>query len=112
MSPTITLDHLSRNGDAAVRVGDSATMLLYSDAHAGTVVYVSASGKTIKVQRDTAKRTDKNGQSEDQRYAYERNPGGPVTTYRFSSRYGWINRNATARRCLVGVRREWYDPTF
>lgn len=109
---TLTLEHLYRNGEPTVKVGDGATLLLYSDSHAGTVIKVSASGKTIHVQRDTATRTDSRGMSECQEYTYAPDPNGPVTVYRFSARSGWINRNASASRCLVGLRRAYHDFTF
>ncbi len=104
--------HLFTNGPIeSPKVGDPATMLLYSDSHAGTVVYVSPSGKTIRVQKDRAALVAGNTRSERQEYTYERNPDGPITTYRKTTR-GWSNRNAAASRCLVGVRREWRDPSF
>lgn len=110
---TITIEHLYCNGNRDnVRVGAEATMLLYSDTHAGTVIYVSPSGKTIKVQRDRAKLISGSTMSEEQGWTYERDSQGAITTYRFSAKHGWINRNAAARRCLVGQRREWRDPTF
>jgi dipeptidyl aminopeptidase/acylaminoacyl peptidase len=109
---TISLEHLSRNGQTTAKVGDPCTLLLYSDSHAATVAWVSPSGKTIKVQRDRATRIDRNGQSEDQQYLYERDSDATIDTYRFSEKNGWVNRTLAATRCLVGTRREWRDPTF
>jgi hypothetical protein len=51
-----------------------ATVLMYSDRHAGTIVEVC--GKRLMWQADTASRTDKNGVSDAQSYSYERNPKG------------------------------------
>ena len=60
------------------KVGDGATLFLYSDRHAYTVrmVRVSPSGKTIEIRasRDEARRTDNNGFSESQDYEYTTEP--------------------------------------
>ena len=57
------------------KVGDGATLFLYSDRHAYTVrhVRVSPSGKTITIRatRDKVRRIDNNGMSESQAYEYE-----------------------------------------
>lgn len=105
---TLTVLHLHTNEGPKAKVGDPATILLYSDSHAATVVAVSKSGKTIQIQRDVATRVDKRGMDEAQEYTYERDPNGSVTTFRWTKR-GWSNQGV---RALVGVRREFYDFTF
>lgn len=109
---TISILGLHKNGEPLAKVGDPATLLMYTDTHAGTVVHVSKSGKTIRVQQDKATRIDNNGMSESQTYDYSRDPEGSVTAYRFSAKRGWINSRAAASRCLVGTRREYHDFSF
>lgn len=88
-------------------VGDGCTYNVGSDRYAGTVIAVSPSGKTITVQDDIAKRTDKNGQSEMQTYEYTRNPQGGTQTARWSDkRGGFCNGHS---RFGPG-RREYRDP--
>lgn len=89
-------------------VGMGATEVLYSDRHAFTIIEVSKSGKTFKMQRDNARRTDKNGMSDAQAWEFERNPAGDVVTVRLTKR-GW---RATGSKVLVGVRDEYYDFGF
>jgi len=66
-------------------VGMGATILGWSDRHAGTIVNVfDVRGvKHISVQRDISKRIDKNGMSDSQTYEYSPNTQGPVNTFRF-----------------------------
>lgn len=68
----------------ALKVGDGVTITAYSDRRAATVVSISPSGKTVKVQEDIAIRTDTNGMSESQDYRYERDPNGYVASFRWA----------------------------
>lgn len=72
-------------GQPEPTVGMGATILLYSDRHAGTIIKVETwrKGVLLHVQRDTAKRIDKNGPSDDQDYEYTPNPNGPVDLFWF-----------------------------
>lgn len=85
----------------------------WTDRYAGTIIEVSASGKTIKVQRDIATRIDDNGHtSETQQYRYEQNLNGEILTFRITKR-----RKHRAWRCgnyiaTIGFRREYCDPHF
>lgn len=67
------------------KVGDGATLQMYTDRHACTVIAVSPSGKQVTLQEDTATRTDKNGMSECQSYTFARNPNGKVHVVRLWS---------------------------
>ncbi len=93
------------------KVGDGATVLHWTDRSAATVVKVSASGKTIWVQDDTATRTDKNGMSDGQSYTFARNPDGFIrkATLRKDGRYRVSNGTSGV---MVGRRDEYYDYTF
>lgn len=64
----------------SVNVGDGATIIMYSDRHACTVI--EASEKRVTVQRDKATRTDNNGICDSQSYSYERDPNGATRTAR------------------------------
>ena len=57
-----------------VKVGDGVTAHVGSDRYAGTVTYVSASGKTIRYTHDTAKPNGPIHDREQYDYSYESNP--------------------------------------
>ena len=103
------VNHLYSNGQTIPQVGMGCTILRWSDRNAGTIVEVSASGKTIKVQQDKATRIDKNGMSEQQDYIFEPNPWAYVDTYRMTKR-GWRNKGCSG--LSVGHRSEYYDFSF
>lgn len=96
-------------GGPVPTVGMPATILLWTDRHAATVVAVSPSGKTVTVREDRAIRTDRNGLSEIQHYTYTPNPDGALTTFRLGKR-GW--RSAGGRGLHLGERAEYRDPSF
>lgn len=89
------------------KVGDGATVICYSDRHAATVVEITKN--KIVVQHDIATRMDTNGRSEDQSYAYTRNPNGRLRTFRRTSR-GW--RDSDGNGLYIGGRMEYYDFSF
>ncbi len=90
-------------------VGDGATLLSWTDRYPATVVWVSPSGKTIKLQEDRAIRTDSNGLSEEQSYRYEPNPDAPLQVARLTAR-GW--KILKGNRVLVGYREKYHDYSF
>jgi hypothetical protein len=92
------------------QVGDGCTILHWTDRDAGTVVYVSPSGKTVRVQVDTATRADKNGMSESQAYTYEPNPSGAVHTFRLGKR-GWKS-SGRGSGAAFGTRAAYHDYSF
>lgn len=96
---------------ATPEVGSPATIVMYTDRHAATVVGVSKSGKTITLQQDVATRTDKNGMSESQEYSYERNPNAEKQTARLTKR-GWRIGGQRGTKILIGTREEYYDYSF
>ena len=73
----------SRASSPAPKVGDGATILCWSDRRAATVIEVT--GLIVKVQHDTATRTDKNGMSDMQDYTFEYDPRGCIETFRRGS---------------------------
>lgn len=90
------------------KVGDGATVLMWTDREPATVIAVSPSGKTVTVQMDRYRRTDANGMSEVQSYAYERNPAGEVLTFRLGKR-GWRGRGGGV---AFGHREKYHDYSF
>lgn len=103
------INQLSGTDPALVpTVGMGATHLMYSDRAAYTVIAVSASGKTVTVQRDKATRTDMNGMSECQTYTFEPDPQGSTYVLRLTKR-GWAHKGS---RFALGYRSEYHDFSF
>lgn len=113
----------STKGQPDPVVGMGATILHWTDRDAGTITKVFTIGKdvAIEVQEDKATRTDKNGMSEMQDYAYEANPDGARSTWRFRNgawkavRYSedtkrW--RQIDGSGLQIGVRRKYHDFSF
>lgn len=98
-------------------VGMGGTILMYTDRHAFTIEKVSKSGKTFYFRKDTAIRTDKNGQSENQSYRFERNTKNPLCMAKLhkNGRY-YTNEVYGQGRCdtpvSIGERCEYYDYGF
>jgi hypothetical protein len=92
-------------------VGMGATVASGSDGYAYTIIWISPSGKTIRLQRDIAKRIDKNGMSETQEYEYTRDPNGTIIEARLRTQRGRLGWFVLKSRSSVGVghRREHYD---
>ena len=96
-------------------VGMGATILMWSDREAATIVSVSKSGKRIEVQRDHAKRTDNNGLSESQTYEFTPNPEGPRIAYTLRKNGQWVREGESMKggqRLRVGSRDHYYDFSF
>lgn len=106
---------------ANVKVGDGATINLYTDREAGTIVKVTKC--SITIQRDKAIR-DPNFKPEfipggfaahctnqdEQSYTYERNENGALTTLWWSKKY---NRYGTPGNLTASKgRHEFYDYNF
>ena len=90
-------------------VGMGATICYHSDRYPATVIWVSASGKTIRIQEDNAVRTDMNGMSECQDYTYSPDPNGAIRTARLTKR-GW--KVSKGPSVALGTRRKYYDYSF
>jgi hypothetical protein len=98
------------------KVGDGATILSWSDRHAGTVIAIEKTGE-IKVQQDTAKVVSGSPHDGSAVYEYERNPEGTVLTFKAVSRgkdKGKIRENGRkdGRSVIFGRREEYFDPHF
>lgn len=88
-------------------VGMGVTMTAYSDRKAGTVVEIVRKGAdgpvVIAVQEDKCTRTDNNGMSENQDYAYEPDPKGLISWFKRDSNKRWRQAeiNKTGRMVFV-----------
>ena len=114
----------SRSAGATPEVGIGATMLSWSDRHAGTVIEVFTKGayEYVTIQADNYKRIDNNGYSESQSYEYTPNPEGPLSYFRRKSdQHQWqgvyINPetgkfNKGLGGLILGEREEYYDFSF
>lgn len=92
--------------------GDGATLVMWSDRHAGTVVSVHA--KLLYWQRDHVERLDSNGMSESQSYAYYPNPEAPVEAFTLRKNGSWVRKGEgfkNGTRIIPG-RHEYYDYSF
>jgi hypothetical protein len=98
-------------GQPAPTVGLGATQLLYSDRHAGTITWVSPSGKTLRWRADEATRTDSLGLSDVQRYSYHPREGRVEddVIVRLNRKGQWVSG---ARHFQIGARDEHYDFGF
>ena len=107
-------------GQPEPTVGMGATILMWTDRKAGTVVDVM--DNIIAVQEDTAKRVDDNGMSESQEYEYTPNPDAPNTWFRREKAGNWVevfvNRKTNrwnkggGRGLRLGERRQYRDFSF
>lgn len=97
---------MTTSGQAEPKVGDGATICMWSDRHACTIIKVTRC--TVTVQEDKAIRTDTNGMSESQTYSYEPDPNGATYVFR-KTKSGWKSKGVGL---LIGVRRHYYDYSF
>jgi len=97
-----------------MKVNDGATLCLWSDRHAGTIIEVSENGKTLKWQRDFSVRADHNGMSDQQSYTYVRNDSSPVLIFTLRKDGHWYQKGQKMGTAVlsVGHRSEYYDFSF
>ena len=108
-------------------VGMGATILGWTDRHAGTIICVVPNPTKrwtwrIDVQQDNVTRIDKNGMSEMQEYLATPNPTGTVTPYIFDGkqwREGYLKDGkfrvypkGEGSGLMIGIRQEYYDWSF
>lgn len=116
--------------DITAKVGEGVTMLYFSDRHAGTIIDVSPSGKTVRVQRDTATLLNGPDSGEPdalvfhaggfcghmtgvQRYAYAPDPDGAIYTFTLRKNGRYVRKGESVGGCrLVSGRSESYDYNF
>lgn len=106
---------LSDRRNPVPAIGMGATMLLWTDRHAATIVAVSDSGKSVTVQRDIARRTDSDGPCEVQGYTYEANPEAPKEKFTLRRSGRWVRMGEPEKSgtvLVLGMRNEYHDPSF
>ncbi|HEY5268681.1 MAG TPA: hypothetical protein VII94_06215 [Candidatus Saccharimonadales bacterium] len=96
-------------------VGMGATVIMWSDRHAYTIVSVSLDKKKISIQKDTVISIGNNGPGFSQEYEYFPNLNGNIifASLRKDGSYvvvGESLKNGT--RIGIGYRREFYDYSF
>jgi hypothetical protein len=110
------VNHIMANAPLMPENGMGATVLAWTDRYAGTVTFVSPSGKRCTVREDVA--THKPGShslTECQDYEYAPNPDGRVFEFRLTTRRGkpgWREIYGGSRGVSFGIRRAYRDPSF
>tara|TARA_R110000822_G_scaffold3036_10_gene13889 strand:- start:3205 stop:3564 length:360 start_codon:yes stop_codon:yes gene_type:complete len=104
-------------------IGTGATVFLFSDRYACTVVDFDEVKKIITVQSDNAKRTDFNGMSDCQSYDYSTDENGRYFRFKIKDeewREAYVNEKGNfvlrkpsdSKKLAVGFRRQYYDFSF
>ena len=96
-------------------VGMGATILMWTDRRAATVIGVLTSGRQIAVQEDLATRVDDNGMSDAQTYEYQPNPEAAISNYTLRRNGAWIRKGESMKsgqRLTLGVRDHHHDFSF
>jgi hypothetical protein len=113
---------MERSKPVTPEVGMGATIIMYSDRHAATIVRIKLGGsmgnptvKRVQIQEDRSIRTDANGMCDSQDYRYERNTMSPLRWFslRKNGRYveeGSDMKNGTS--ILIGERDSYHDCGF
>ena len=97
---------MSRQGPVEAVVGMGATVLMWTDRKAGTIIKVTPT--QIHVRLDKATRTDSNGMSDCQSYSYEADPAGSVYIFR-KTKKGY---RCHGQGLLIGSREQYHDYSF
>ena len=88
-------------------VGMGATLLMWTDRHAYTIVKVTRC--QVHARRDKAIRIDTNGMSEAQDYRFERDDTQPVEIFRLRKNGAYHGK---AGRLRIGDRCAYHDYSF
>ena len=114
-TPSVVNMMYDESRPAAPTVGMGATVLMWTDRHAATVVAVGPNGRWLDVQLDNATRTDTHGASDSQHYSYTPNADAPITRYTLR-RDGKYKRAGESMRgglaLLLGKRDHHFDYSF
>lgn len=95
-------------GAPTPEVGMGATILMWTDRHAATIVKVTPT--QVHVQRDRVVRVDSNGMSESQSYRYEVDPTAEVEVFRLTK--NGYRKPGGGHGLRIGDRREYHDFSF
>ncbi len=96
-------------------IGMGATVTMYTDRHACTIMKVNAKGNEVEIIEDIATRTDENGMSDQQSYSYLPNPNRKPDTFSKRKNGMWVKVGSETKDgpCLIiGVRDHYHDFSF
>lgn len=121
-SPTNSLQSnimANGNGNTIPAVGMGATKLMYTDRHAGTIVAVRTNkkGKVVAFtwREDNATRTDSNGMSDSQSYAYSEDVSASPYEVTLRANGRWVKVGESAKNGTafgIGYREKFHDYSF
>jgi len=102
---------------SAPAIGDGATVLMWSDRHAATIIGIkyfktgARAGQisSVVVQEDKAIRVDGLGMSDAQTYTYERDLTGCIREFKVTKTGAFKN---DGMGLMIGARRHYYDYSF
>lgn len=98
------------------RLGLGATIVWWTDRTAATVVTVSSNRKRIRLRRCRSVRTDSNGVSEMQAYAYiDDLPDEDGVWFSLRKNGRWVKEGSdmfSGQACELGVRMTYHDYSF
>lgn len=104
---------MSGSAMLAPEIGMGATILSWSDRRAATITVIDKNGKRIGVVEDVATRTDNNGMSDSQEYAYSPGTGNPrFFTLRKNGAWVAEGDSIKGQRILIGTRDHHHDFSF
>lgn len=95
--------------------GMGATMCMFSDRHAGTIVSISKSGKSLMWRQDKAIVVSGNQMDGSASYRYEEDPEAQEQEFKLRKNGRWVQAGESMRRgtgLALGCRDEYYDPSF
>jgi hypothetical protein len=94
------------------KVGMGATIIMYSDRHAATIVRVSTP-RRIVIQEDKTALVGGSRMSESQEYTFEPNLKAELRTYTKRKDGVWRElADHTTTTLVIGDRDEYHDPSF
>jgi hypothetical protein len=96
-------------------VGMGATVVMWSDRHAATIIEVSKDKKSVVIQEDNVDRIDNRGMCDWQEYSYSRNPNVKKQTYTLRKNKRWVCKGEPMKNgtgILINVRDHYYDYSF
>lgn len=111
------------NGQPEPVVGMGATILMWSDRGAGTIIAVTetSKGRVLTVQNDSSKVVGGSGHDGSAEYEYERNPNGRIKHFRWAGTWtqvmegakpGTFKKGSVSNGLRIGEREEYRDPSF
>jgi hypothetical protein len=92
-------------------IGMGATIMMWSDRHACTIVQITHNNKRIVIQRDTVVKVADPNHPDQFQYEYQANPEGEIL-YASKRKDGRYRLMGSKTRVCLGVRDEYYDLSF